>query len=168
MEQIKIWNKDKQWTSPSLSVYFVGRSNVHSSKLAAVDLLYPNSLMLLPEEVDFQSLTVTAKDFVKKSQSKPLQNWIIFLFLTDAFSLISEITFIQIIDPPDTMLSTVIQILRATKILPGIKRTPLVTCRELGICMILILIALCKSFVFTRLCSLFIQFCISLLYLLHI
>ena len=124
--------------------------------------------MLLPEEVDFQSLTVTARDFAKKSRSKSLQNWIIFLFLTDAFSMISEITFIQIIDSPDTILSTVIQILRAIKILPGIKRTPLVTCCELGICMILILIALCKSFVFTRLCSLLIHFCISLIYLLHI
>ena len=71
--------------------------------------------MLLPEEVDFQSLTVTARDFAKKSRSKSLQNWIIFLFLTDAFSMISEITFIQIIDPPDTILSTVIQILRAIK-----------------------------------------------------
>ena len=67
--------------------------------------------MLLPEDADFQSLTVTARDFVKKSQSKSLYNWIIFLFLTDAFSMISEITFIQIIDPPDTMLSPVIQIL---------------------------------------------------------
>ena len=67
--------------------------------------------MLLPGEADFQSLTVTARDFVKKSQSKSLHNWIIFLFLTGAFSMISEITFIQIIDPPDTMLSPVIQIL---------------------------------------------------------
>lgn len=86
----------------------------------------------------------------------------IFLFLTDAFSLTSEIKFIQIIDPPYTMLSIVIKILRGTK------RTPLVTCCELGICIILVLIASCKSFVFTRLDSLFIYFCISLSYFLHI
>lgn len=107
-----------------LSAYFVGRSNVHSSKFAAVDLLYPNSLMLLPKEVDSQSLTVTARDFANKSQSKSPQNWIIFLFSTDTFSIISEIIFIQIIDSPNTMLSTVIQILRAIKIILGIKRTP--------------------------------------------
>ena len=82
----------------------------------------------------------------------------IFLFLTDAFSLTSEIKFTQIIDPPYTMLSIVIKILRGTKR----------TCCELGICIILVLIASCKSFVFTRLDSLFIYFCISLLYFLHI
>ena len=117
----------------------------------------------VPEEVDFQSLTVTARDFVNKSQSKSPKNWIIFLLLKDALSMIPDTKFIQIIDPPNTMLSAVIKTLRAIKILRGIKRAPLVTYRELGICIILVLMASYGSFVFTRLYSLFIYFCISLL-----
>ena len=111
----------------------------------------------VPEEVDFQPLTVTARDFVNKSQSKSPKNWIIFLLLTDALSMIPDTKFIQIIDPPNTMLSAVIKTLR------GIKRALLVTYRKLGICIILVLMASYGSFVFTRFYSLFIYFCISLL-----
>lgn len=103
-------------------------------------------------EVDFQSLTVSARDFVNKSESKSPRHWITFLFSTDAFSMISEIKLIQIIDLPNSILSTVIKILRA------IKRILAVTCYELGICIVLVLIVSCRSFVFFRLYSLFTYF----------
>ena len=46
-----------------------------------------------------------------------------------------------------------------------VQRTLLVTCRELGICIILVEIVWGICFVFIRFCSLFIHFCLSLLYL---
>ena len=61
------------------------------------------------------------------SESKSTRQWFIFLFSTDASSLISEINLIQIVDPSNTILPTVI------KIFCAIKRTLSVTCREFGI-----------------------------------
>lgn len=46
-----------------------------------------------------------------------------------------------------------------------VQRTLLVTCLGLGICMIFVLLVLSMSFLFICLYRLFINFCISLLYL---